>query len=964
MMNQAGVRETANNNVKNLQKRKVKIRKKIRDLKKSIRKGANTGIPASALTSTLEAEIATIDAAIYQQVKTGMQASGALTAADEVGIKISLSGLAQMGEGLVSGDEDENHDITRGMMLVGAQRRIEDVRLNRDRNLFIVSDQYDMADIRPFILSLNESGWNLFNSEYVDVFDRCKAASGHLNLEFFCNTQGHLEFRPPLWNRTPISVLKESIRLQEESNVTIMPSFITDLFQTRIEGLYLEIHTLNVKIVLLSLMLGKYPDLYLIPNMKLSGTASLEFFGVKAPAAEGSAGGGFLGGLGSFLTGGGSSQTGPLQLDMMEYENSTGSLVEQNNSLFGEGLRITASFQDKGDILGGDTESLLGTFDPIFQEDVGAFNDVLNVAESSGSKSNVRPPAQHLANAKNLNYIRDTFKKQFGRDPGGGLGIDASSGFVDKSSGSNKSSFIFEMDEDDIDNALMSSNGLFSKLKKAISKRDSYVSMLQANLAKQEELEEIEAFLGTGEETDDISVSDGGEYGIPTGKGSAVDFLEKLATSIENTAEIITGKVAEGTVYDHLLEDDSRNLLGYGSGKRYILKDEYIMNATFTETPPDFTRVDIKGDAPLGMGQGLNSGVDGLYFWAGATDFDLWRQYGYKSGGEIKLPFVSDVEGQARPYAILELILQKLNINRADMTVAGNEFYQPGDTIYVPAKGLLYYVQSVSHSFSYGSSFTTKLSLIYGHPPGQYVPSPLDIIGQNLVSNFLEDPALIYRTQGSDDNYRVLKPDSTLIFSGNISMEGLLSSKDNQRRFTNMMIDMTGSLSGSKYVLLRGFAMDESDSDGIRKANEKLAVVRALFENPAQISQNNELKSMRLPNNMPVISVKSTKIIEQVSYLKRGDDTNPLGEIKCMDRKLSSIFKSSVGQSYTNSEGKTVLKKGTDLGVFPKGGPLQSSWLDIREDLMSDNKGEIKIIEVGIVNIPNSLLDTTAETAE
>ena len=112
---------------------------------------------------------------------------------------------------------------------------------------------------------------------------------------------------------------------------------------------------------------------------------------------------------------------------------------------------------------------------------------------------------------------------------------------------------------------------------------------------------------------------------------------------------------------------------------------------------------------------------------------------------------------------------------------------------------------------------------------------------------------------------------------------------------------------------------------------------------------------MRLPNNMPVISVSSTKIIEQVSYLERGEETNPLGEIKCMDRQLASIFKT--GETTKNKDG-SVLRKGADLGVFPKGGPLQGSWFDIREEMMASKKGEIKIVEVGIIDIPNSLFET------
>ena len=227
-----------------------------------------------------------------------------------------------------------------------------------------------------------------------------------------------------------------------------------------------------------------------------------------------------------------------------------------------------------------------------------------------------------------------------------------------------------------------------------------------------------------------------------------------------------------------------------------------------------------------------------MYFWAGATDFDLWRQYGYRSQ-QLDLPFINDVEGQARPYAILELGLQKLKVNRAQASVVGNEYYQPGDTIYIPSKGLLYYVESVGHSFNYGQSFTTSLNLIYGHPPGDYVPGPLDVIGQELVGNMLDEPTLMTRTTQSDDNYRILSPDSTLVFpTGGASIAELLTNSDNQVRFTNMMIDLMGSLSGNKYLLIRGFVADEGDQDEADNVRKKMSIVSSLFQNPSQIAQN------------------------------------------------------------------------------------------------------------------------------
>mgnify|MGYP001414693862 CR=1 FL=1 len=962
-----GMRENAASQVRSLQQRKIALRSKINELNKSQESigFSTTGIPPHSIIATLESEIETINKSIENQVSIGTKFGGAASSADQIGISIDILGGST---GLpVSGDENENHDLTRAMMLVGAQRRIEDVRLNRDRNLFIVSDQYDAADIRPFILNMNNSGnWKRFSATYDNVFQQAVAAANFLDMEFFCNTQGHLEFRPPLWNRTPLTILKESIRMQKDSGRQIMPSFITNLFQTRIETLYSQVHMLNIKLVLLSLMMGRYPDKTLIPNMTLSGPDALRFFGVKIP----SSGGGFLGGL---FGGGADPQTKSLSLNQREYSSSVGSITERNNELFGNGLKLTASFGNKGDILDGDTETLLGTFDVIFQEEMGVLNDILTASASAGIGGSVRPPAYDIATADNLNEIRDSFKSQFGLDPAQGTGIDAAKGFQYKD-------FIFKKKHEDLDSAVTGPNGILNKIKTTISQRDSYVSMLQANIANQKELEDITGVL-SGELTganDPIEVTAGSDDLI---NGSAVDFLESLANATSSAIDILTGSSADGTVYDHLIQDDTRNLLGYGSGKRLIITDEKLIQAGFTESPPTYTSVGVKGDAPLGMGQSLNSGADGLYFWAGATDFDMWRQYGFNSTN-IDHPFLSDVEGQCRPYAMLKLALQKADINKGSITVAGNEFYQPGDTVYVEATGLLYYVDSVRHQFKYGSTFTTTLGLRYGHPPGHYLPSPLDVIGQELVGSFT-DPPIVHRTGFSaDDNYRPLSPNCCLVFpTGGASAVQLLAYKDNQIRFTNMMTDLSGSVVGSKYILVRGFVKDRNDMSAVNVVSQKMEVVSSMLQNPTQLAQaggatdsddlaegfassitsigsafgggsigtTRSLSQMRLPNNMPVTSIPKNKIILQTVYLDKSDESNPAGEIKCLNRELMAAL--SISSNEIDPQG--------NMGIFPKGGPSQESWLDIREALVSHGNiftGDINAIEVGVIDIPGDIL--------
>lgn len=958
MLNYAGTRQIANNNIKNLQARKVQIRSKINNLKKSAASlRSSIGVPQSALIATLQSEIETIDAAIAKEVSVGSVASNALTSEDEIGISINFSGASS---GLPSsGDEDENQDINRAMMMVGAQRRIEDVRLNRDRNLLIVSDQYDTADIRPFILKLNgNTQWRLFDGKYIDVFQKCQAATSMLNLEFFCNSQGHLEFRPPLWNRVPLSVLRAAVKQQNQNGAEIVPTFITNLFETRIESLYLKIHTLNIKIALAALMIGRYPDSTLIPNMSFGGAFALKFFGIELNKKAD-----LIGSVGNLFSGQSSTpwQGGGLRLRQSDFETDN----ESNDSFLGKNLKVKASFQEKGDILQGNTDKILGDFDPIFQERTGVVNDLQTTSSGTGNG----PPAQFSAD--DLNFIRDSFRKQFGEDPAAGLGIDGE--FTDDD-------LIWKLDDSDVrDRATLGPDSILTKIKKAISRRDGYVTMLQANLAKQEELEEVAGVISSGgEEPGDISASEG-----PL-KGGFTDFLESAANSLTTAKDILTGKSAGGSVYDHLIEDDTRNLLGYGSGKRFIIKDEDIISVNFHESPPDFTRVDIKGDAPF-VGDSLRSATEGLYYWAGATDFDLWRQYGYKQT-EISAPFISDSEGQARPYAILELGMQKIGVNKGDITVVGNEFYQPGDTVYIPTKGLLYYIASVAHSFSYGSSFTTTMNLVYGHPPGKYIPSPLDIIGQELVGNFAGEQPLTYRVSREDDSYRVLNPDSTLVFpSGGATASQLLSYSDNQVRFTNMMMDLMGSMTASKYVLIRGFVSDSKNEEEIEDVAKKLAVVRSMLEYPAQVVQHDQvnegddllqglagaataiksmfggssagttrsLMPMRLPNNMPVASINSSKIIEQITYLSKDDETNPSGIISCLDRKLVAALSLDSSMSVGDDD---------SAGIFPKGGPRQGSWLDFRDEISGFQFGKsfkINVIEVGIVTIPNSILNKT-----
>lgn len=187
--------------------------------------------------------------------------------------------------------------------------------------------------------------------------------------------------------------------------------------------------------------------------------------------------------------------------------------------------------------------------------------------------------------------------------------------------------------------------------------------------------------------------------------------------------------------YTDMIEDDYNDYLGYGSSKRFIIRDDQILSYTFSESDRNIEthvevngQVDFLGDAPGEIGR---TPVLRAY----GTDFDMWRQYGFRHNGAVTKPFLKNAESQCAPYATMLLSRYRKNIVTGNITVIGNEFYQLGDVVYVNSRDMLYYVSGLEHSFSYSGTFTTTLSLTYGHSLGEYIPTPFDVIGKTILSN-------------------------------------------------------------------------------------------------------------------------------------------------------------------------------------------------------------------------------------
>jgi len=225
-------------------------------------------------------------------------------------------------------------------------------------------------------------------------------------------------------------------------------------------------------------------------------------------------------------------------------------------------------------------------------------------------------------------------------------------------------------------------------------------------------------------------------------------------------------------IIEHMIEHEQDHELGFNSGRRFVITPDRIVSLSIQEAEPEYTMTSVKGLAGEGFIEppsGLELGNGGnAVTTAYAVDYDLWQMYGLKVSPIIEAPFLNDPDSQCAPFAVSNLNRIRENIFRGDVTVKGyNEFYQAGDVVYIEDRGLLFYVDEVSHSHSY-KDLSTTLKLTYGHNPGEYIPTMLDTVGK-----------ILYNAKGFSGQYRnqrqqmsgSSRPIGALVFSKPINSE-------------------------------------------------------------------------------------------------------------------------------------------------------------------------------------------------
>lgn len=694
--------------------------------------------------------------------------------------------------------------------LYAANHRIEDVRYNRDINYFIVGTEYDSdLDIQAFQANMR-SGFKYFENRYDPAISKAREAAKAIDFEFFCDQSGNIRFRPPQYNKVPLSVYFELFRRNGQQGVDILPDFVKNLFVDNITTVYENIIQSNWNILL---ALGKSGDTSLINAMN----AYVD--GKQKGIVE------FLGFSGQYVNG------QPIISD----GNATDILLE-----------FTSSDQVKLD--------------------------------------RIAPPASNIA-SNNLSLdvlqaIASKMEKRFGTAR-------------------------MIITEDDIvvqndDAAITKRKELFKQLRTYSSQRNSFIKKYLSQLNNLGIDASSAVSTGSAQETQQEV-----EGAVTKAIKAKQDKLAQEILQVVSTGNIqgYTRPVISNE-FQNLIEDDSRNFIGRGSGRRFIIRDDSIKSFRVEEGQPDFCRCNVIGQLNFGSQAFGPSVMEGRALWAGAVDYDLWRMYGYKSTDDIKVPFLSDPETQLKPYAVFLLLRQRRKVMRGSVTVIGNEYYQLGDVVYLSDRDLLFYVTGVSHAFGEGEDFTTTLTIEYGRPPGEYIPTPLDIIGKTLLKQNTSTVAITRRQLNPDTFYYPLRPTPVLymknINSGDTdALEKMLGTDTNQGRLINALMNANFALQKPNSVLvITGFKTgSENDSD----VQARIDTVKQWFMAP-------KLMNSGLSDSVTLIDFKdysaisldkiSTKILDLTvkdSSISATEDPNPDDVIASDQSIISAIGDPNLG---------------------------------------------------------------------
>ena len=571
-------------------------------------------------------------------------------------------------------------------------RRFWAAKANQDQNLFIVDDQYDKNfDIQAFERKISAgNNISILNSEYSTVTSMIESTAKLLGLEIFANTQGHIEVRPPQYNKIPSSVFYKMFQDRDVTGIKVFPDFLESLLFNQLKGLIDRIEINEDEIRLRAIALGA----------NYNPTSDSEIIKLLTNGSSGkiSASNDF-----DFVTFPG---TGKISEDLRSiiFQSNPDISVDTNNNA----LKTLGGSKAKYISRQAGIKSLFNT---VVQ------TDVINATISNNIgiiTTNAEP-------------IRDRLRNRTGTEP-----PTINQLFSNKNNRSDKS--LSQVDRLNI----------VSQLANLVSERQILIRSTTNALKN----------LRDGLSINAVETNSSNLFSSSVGSASVSFPNDSISAGKTATTPWLYKKSGFPQPLDHMIEYEDDDDVGTGSGKRFYITGDMYSSLSISENPPKYTMVTVNGL----FGQGfvsapgsLQTSIDGNAITSAyAVDYDMWYQYGFRASNAIAAPFFSDPDSQCAPYAVATLIKMRENILSGSIEMKSyNEFYQPGDVVYIEDRNLLFYVTAISHSFNYGTQLSTTLTLAYGHAPGIYIPNMLDLVGK-----------ILYNSKGFSGQFRNVRYDT------------------------------------------------------------------------------------------------------------------------------------------------------------------------------------------------------------
>jgi hypothetical protein len=685
----------------------------------------------------------------------------------------------------------------RRMVNYLTRRMSYDVRANQDKNLFIVDDYYDTDYDVPAFNQVLTAGLQQYNNTFTSIRENINNVKQLLNLEIYADTQGHIRARPPGYNKMPSSTFYRMLYLQQTVGVQVFPQFLNNLLTDQLGSLRQQIEVIEDLIRLDCAILGHYP------SMDVNGDEAATDFIIDANIT------GTQGGTFSFLS------------DSTDTITDIDNLIQQANQEVANGTidqSLSGSNFDQIAQAGTTTKQLFGNSE--------RYTVLFTALQNQYLAST---PGANINNAPTTNIFQSSIVQQLITRINTKSGQTITSADYLSSPGPNQ--------------PIQVGTGQTIDLFKVTGDLSTYIGQWQ--LA-------VKSFYHT--------IKNAAEY-------------RSLANDTSTSNNLITPGIFNNSnipeVYENMIEDETYDDYGPGSGQRYVIKNSQIRSLTISENAPDYTSVEVQGtlspffDEKSGGVGASNSGLDDFFPGGGnaltsaiAMDYDMWRNYGFKQAAVIKVPFLTDPNSQLGPYAAMVLTRNRSNILRGSCTISGNEYMQPGEVIYLETRNLLFYISSVRHNYTEGSSFTTTLELIYGHSIGDYIPTFMDTIGKVFYKNQETSNTVIQRqdSSGSDQSLGVIQLNGQNQTSSQLNLQGNTdASTANDPYATTNQTVLNNILYNTQYIL----NLNNTAGNNINASVE----LRIYYDNNNPINSSLQSAASQVMQNL----LGSTQSVQSVS---------------------------------------------------------------------------------------------------